>query len=582
MIAEVYPLLRLPRAKRVFDYLIPAELEIKRGAFVRIPYRDQELWGVVKAVKDKPPRGIELKTISSLADNIRLREEELSFFERLSHDLAQAPASLLSAALPTPPPRPSQPPRSNISWLPLTLARSEAEHVVRIVQTLASRGQAFIQTPDLRRASAVILGYLQKQPDQKVLILAPTVRDVQLIKSRLTGFTPLVLTGEETEKERFEVWSEFRRQPQGILLGTRTALMAIDSNITTIFLLRSGDINHKSRNRNPRYDVRELVFEHRKTFGSNVFCLDVAPQPSTLWRFNEAERLNWGTYPSVQIVNVNSQRGVSPSELLSHSSLEAIAAALENRKQVVCVYNKKGNWMECLRCQSRSLLATHCPNCGGTNLKTYSHNNQDIARELARLFPDHSVAVVDKEHSELALTDILVATTFYYEAHVDPFRKNDIGLVLHLTADAPLYASGASATEELLRDIWQWAWLAFGARAPFIIETASEDLLREVIDHPFEVAHGELQARERYHLPPFYRWARVVYKDEETRRANVAMTTLSEQISRIPDAVVHPLSTTKQGLVSFDCGVPLDQVEVLLQIFTALPDRYIIDTNVLN
>lgn len=550
---------------------------------MRVPYRDQELWGIVKAVKDKPPRGIELKAIVSVADNIRLREEELSFFERLSHELAQAPASLLYAVLPLPPTHYAcKPPRPNISWLPLTLARSEAEHVVRIVQTLTTRGQAFVQTPDLRRAAAVILGYLQKQPEQKVLILAPTIRDVQLIKSRLTGFTSLVLTGEESERERFEIWSQFRRQPHGIMFGTRTALMAIDSSITTIFLLRSGDINHKSRDRNPRYDARELVFEHRKSFGSNIFCFDVAPQPSTLWRFNETERLNWGMYPSVQIVNVNQERGVSPSELLSHSSLQAISTALENRKQVVCVYNKKGNWMECLRCQSKSLQAAHCSNCGGTNLKTYSHNNQDVARELARLFPEHTLAVIDKEHHEFVSADILVVTTFYFEAYIDPFRKNDIGLVLHLTADTPLYTSGASATDKLLRDVWQWAWLAFGARAPFVVETTSEDLLREVIDHPFDVAHGELEARERYHLPPFYRWTRVVYKDKETRRGNVAMTTLSDQISRLPYAIIHPLAQTKQGLVTFDCGVPLDQFEALLSIFTTLPDRYIIDTNTLS
>lgn len=581
MIAEVYPLLRLPRTKRVFDYLIPVELEVKRGSFVRIPYRHEEIWGIVRAVKDKPPRGIELKTLINVFDQVALREEELSFFERLSHELVQAPASLMYAVLPTPPTRPSRPTRTNISWLPLTLARSEAEHVVRIVQTLASRGQAFIQTPDLRRATAVILGYLQKYSEQKVLILAPTVRDVHLIKSRLTGFTPFVLTGEETQTERFEIWSDFRHQPEGIMLGTRTALMTIDSSITTIFLLRSGDINHKSRDRNPRYDARDLVFKHRKAFGSNVFCLDVAPVPSTYWRFNEAERLNWGTYPNVHIVNVSQERGASESELLSYSSLQSISAALENRKQVVCVYNKKGNWMECLRCQSRSLQAAHCPNCGGTNCKTYSHNNQDIARELSRLFPEQAVVVIDKEHAKLVSADMLVVTTFYYETQVDPFRKNDIGLVLHLTADAALYAAGVCATEELLRDVWQWAWFAFSARAPFVVETASEDLLREVIDHPFDAARGELQARERYHLPPFYRWARVVYKDKETRRANVAMTTLCEQIGRLADAIVHPLGTTKQGLVTFDCGVPLDRIEPLLQIFTALPDRYIIDTNIL-
>ena len=87
--------------------------------------------------------------------------------------------------------------------------------------------------------------------------------------------------------------------------------------------------------------------------------------------------------------------------------------------------------------------------------------------------------MIDKEHPEIVPTDILVVTTFYYEAHADPFRKNDIGLVLHLTADAPLYGGFWSRRNRgTLRDVWQWAWLAFGARAPFVVETRSEELLR--------------------------------------------------------------------------------------------------------
>jgi primosomal protein N' len=466
-----------------------------------------------------------------------------------------------------------------MSWLPLTLARTEAQQVVRIVQTLANRGQAFVQTPDVRRAAAVILGYLQKQPPQKVLILAPTVRDVQLLKSRLTGMTPLILTGEETQKERFETWTEFRRQPEGLLLGTRTALLAIDSSITTIFLLRSGDINHKSRDRNPRYDVRELVFKHRHAFGSSIFYLDVAPQSFSCLRFHDTERLNWGTYPRTHIVNMNQERGASPSELVCHSSLQAIGTALDSGKQVVCVYNRKNHWMECLRCQTRSVKADHCQSCGGINLKIFSHNNQDVARELARLFPEHSVAVIDKDHPKLVDADILIVTTFYAEAYADPFRKTSIGLVLHLTVDAPLYASNISGVEELLRDVWQWAWVAFGARAPFVVETASEDLLREALDHPFELAQSELEARERYHLPPYYRWVSIVYKGDTSHRAAVAMTTVRAQITAIPSVIVHPLTTTKQGLLRLEFGVPLHQFDALLQIFTALPDRYIIDTN---
>ncbi|TAL50137.1 hypothetical protein EPN81_03675 [Patescibacteria group bacterium] len=582
LIAEIYPLMRLPRGKRAFDYLVQDGQAPARGSFVRIPYRQEELWGIVRQVKDKPPRGITLKTITQVHNDIAIREEELSFFERLAHDLAQSVSSVLYAALPTPPVRPSSGRKADLAWLPLTLPRSEAEHVLRIVQTLAMRGQTFVQTPDLRRAAAVILGYLQKQPEQKVLILAPTVRDVQLFKSRLTGFMPFIITGDETNRDRFETWQAFRQSSQGILLGTRTALMAIDSHISTVFLLRSGDQAHKQSDRNPRYDAREVVWEHRRTFGSNLFCLDVAPQPTTLIRFNESERLNWGVYPSVQIVNIHQERHASSSPLLSHTSLESITSTLGAGKQVLCVYNKKENWMECLRCQARAVLGAHCPSCGGTTIRTLSYGNQDLAREFLRLFPDRRVTVIDKEHEGDDKSDILIVTTFYHEAQYDPFRKSDIGLVVHLTVDAPLYTAGSSAVEELLRDVWQWAWLGFGRRVPVIVETSSDEILREIIEHPFEIARDELKARERFHLPPLYRWSRVVYKETESHRAQIALTTLSEQIMQIQGAIVHPLSNNTHGHLRLECGVPVAQMEALLTIFTSLPDRYIIDTNALS
>ena len=582
MIAEVYPLLRLPRGKKAFDYFVPEGQSPIRGSFVKIPYRHEELWGIVKNVKDKPPRGIVLRPLTATRTDIGIREEELSFFERISHDLAQSVSSVLNAMLPTPPIRPSTERRTDLSWLPLTLPSSEAPHVLRIVQTLATRGQAFIQTPDLRRAAAVILGYLQKQPEQKTLILAPTVRDVHLVRSRLTGFTPLVMTGEETDRERFEIWQTFRRTPHAVLLGTRTALAAIDSSITTIFLLRSGDKAHKQVDRNPRYDARELVWEHRLAFGSNLFCFDVAPLPTTLSRFNESERLNWGMYPDVQIVNVNHERGASESPMISHSSLDAIGTTLDSGKSVLCVYNKKENWMECSRCQSRSVVGEHCPSCGGTNLKTLSYNNQDVAKELSRLFPGRSVEVIDKEHAQVSSADILVVTTFYYETIFDPFRTTNLGLVVHLTIDAPLYGQRATAVEELLRDLWQWAWVGFGRRAPVVVETTSHELIVEVLNKPFDVARGELSARERYHLPPLYRWSRIVYKEDEPRRAEVAMTDLSVQIERLPGAIVHPLSWNKKGHAVLECGIETAFMKSLLSIFTALPDRYIIDTNTLN
>jgi len=321
------------------------------------------------------------------------------------------------------------------------------------------------------------------------------------------------------------------------------------------------------------------VWEHRRTFGSNVFCFDVAPLPTTLSRFHESERLNWGMYPTIQIVNVSQQRTASQSSLFSHTSLEAISQTLQSGKSVLCIYNKKEHWMECLRCQSRSVLGAHCPTCGGTNLKTHSYSNQDVAQELRRLFPDHHIDIVDKEHSDTHSADILVVTTYYYETVLDPFRPSNLGLLVQLTTDAPLYSASPVAMEELLRDVWQWAWVGFARRAPVVIETASPDLLTQVINRPFHVASDELQARTQYHLPPVYRWSRILYKDDENRRSEIAMNELSNIIQQVPKTIIHPLYRNSNGHIVLECGIPTDSMHVLLAIFTTLPDRYIIDTN---
>jgi len=608
MIAEVYPLTRLPRNRHAFDYLIPEDMPLVRGALVRIPYRNKELWGIVKAVKDKPPRGITLKTIKAVHEQVALREEELSFFERIAKDLAQSIASMLNASLPTPPKRASKPKPKTLSWLPLTLPSSEAEHVVRIVHTIAHRGKAFIQTPDLRRAAAIILGYLQKSEKQKILILLPTGRDVQLLRAHLTGFQPVIITGDESNNERFNAWQEFREMTEGILLGTRTAILSIDASITTIFLVRSGDRNHKQWDRNPRYDARELVWQHHETFASNVFCLDAAPSPMTLSRFTDSERLNWGTYPTVQVVNMNQESFATVHQSVSYSAGEAIYSALTQKKQVLCVYNKKGgshelrcrdclhrffcptcatpltalsHTLECARCRHKEPIALRCTSCQSTNLGPMGIGNQDLVSELQSLYPNASIAIIDKDHPERSHADILVVTTYYYESLFDPFKPSSIGLVVHINVDSPLYDAKPTAMEDLLRDTWQWAWLGFARRSPVLLQTNSPDLVTHTIQDPFLTANEELAARGRYQLPPVYRWCRIVYREDERRKAEIAIQQLSDQISDIPNVIMHPLSWNHKGHAVLSCGIPLQQFNDLLAIFTTLPDRYIIDTNAL-
>ena len=309
MIAEVYPLKRMSRGLSAFDYLVPETWIVERGSFVQIPYRRSIISGIVKRVKDKPIRGITLKTIDRVYEGIRLREEELSFFESLAHELFQSPATVLYSAF-------SHIPKSNdvreakasFSWLPLTLPRSEAEIVVRLVRLMHERSQAFVQAPDIRRMTALILGYLQSSEKQKVLILAPTIRDVDLIRSRLSGLDPWIITGVESAVERFRRWRAFHRASSGVLLGTRTAGLMVDAAVTTIFLVRSGDSNHKQEDRNPRYDMRELVWDFHERFSANLFCFDVVARPQLLSQISASEMVSWPITQDERVIDLNKDR----------------------------------------------------------------------------------------------------------------------------------------------------------------------------------------------------------------------------------------------------------------------------------
>ena len=59
MIAQIIPLLKLPRSTTYFDYLVPSELEsqIKIGHLVSVPFRQlRSVRGVVLTLKKKPFR----------------------------------------------------------------------------------------------------------------------------------------------------------------------------------------------------------------------------------------------------------------------------------------------------------------------------------------------------------------------------------------------------------------------------------------------------------------------------------------------------------------------------------------------
>ena len=177
MFAEVYPLARLPRRFKAFDYAVPEGMVVSCGSFVMIPLRGKSVVGIVKAVKQEAPSGIKTKPIMSVLP-ASVTQRELAVYEGLASDLVQSVSSVLDAVIPTPPKRLRELPLTKgeyegVSRSSLTIPSDYAQDVTETVRFIQARPGCFVRSPDLRHSAAVIATYRPWIADYLVVFLIP-------------------------------------------------------------------------------------------------------------------------------------------------------------------------------------------------------------------------------------------------------------------------------------------------------------------------------------------------------------------------------------------------------------------------
>jgi primosomal protein N' len=607
MIAEVYPIKKMPRKAKVFDYKIPDNLKLNRGDMVKIPFRNQELFGIVAKVKDKPPRGIKLKDVASSYKEIRIREDELSFFEQISLELAQSVPSLLHLAIPTPYKRESTSVENTIFGAALTIPSSEAVSISRTVKYLLDRNQAFVFSPDIKRTAAAIASYIREKEDQKCVVLAPNVADAKLLAKYLHGFNPHLVTGDETQGKRFHSFTSFKSDPGALLIGTKPALFFFDSEVTSIFVIKSSHKNHGQHERNPRYDLRHIAKLYSQKFSTNLFFFDVAPRIDDLNYFSKINTLGSPTNTEVEIVRMELEKKHAPHPALSLHTLNTIEDVLGSGAPVLCVFNKKGkalrlkcndcqkaiqcsvcsnivsvhkHAMHCIRCSNKEPIPRHCSGCKGTNLFEVGFGIEAIEDALQKLFPNFKINKIDKEHPEFnPSAHIYLSTSYFLENHFNPFKPKKFGVVILLDADSALYRQSFRGLEEALVETDSYRSIAHASRARFILQTNSPALFQEFFDDPCKMFAKELETRNAYSQAPFVRWATVSFEEKESRKAEVEINILSQNIKKIVEDVKIRMQEKDTGKYVIEFGAKTNEFSKLLPLFKSLPDRYIIDTN---
>ncbi|MBI1908515.1 hypothetical protein HYS28_03860, partial [Candidatus Uhrbacteria bacterium] len=363
MIAEVYPIQRLPRRFSVFDYLVPADLTLLPGSMVRVPFRHEELTGIVRRVGVKRVTMDRLKAVRALANAVQLAPEEIAWYEEVARETAQSVSSVLHAAFPPVPRRAkaAEPPPTHLASL--TVKVSEAPRILQLLERVQRHRTAFVQAADLVQMAAVVAAYLHANARERVAVLVPHVRDARLLAPYL-GFAGLsLMTGEESLGRRYAAWEGFRSRKTRVFLGTRIVSLLLPPGVETIFVLRSGHPDHKQADQNPRYDARGNARRYQAQSGCRLYFFDVVPRPDDLIAFGSDQVFVRHPAASAPVlVDLGRERAASPHPRVSYTLSQFLEEHFKAGMRTVCFYNRKGT-ARALRCHDCARTFP-CPGCG--------------------------------------------------------------------------------------------------------------------------------------------------------------------------------------------------------------------------
>jgi len=604
MIAEVYPIKRLPRRFSTFDYEIPASMKVERGSLVYIPFRNITLRGIVKLTKDSTDQ-TNLKPITKVLDPNFVSTSELELYENLASRIVQSVSAVLDNAF--------LPERKRGSFsIPVAkpgasarLRQSEALHIQNMLTRLRSGGQNFFQITDLAQATGTMDAYLRSlSDDDQVLILTPHIHDANEVAQALANIHSVhQLDSRTTKIRRADIASAWRAGGIKTLVATRVGAMLPAKKLKAIFVLRPSSPEHRQYDRNPRFNATELARNWSNTTEATLAFFDSTMTLSTQEQFRSNCLLPLDFFPKIKPINLKHAAETADFVLLPDLTLKATQKALQNGQKVLFSYNRKGVaprlvcrdcnhlvecqkchgiptvWereLRCHRCGQTEPIPLRCPKCRGTEISSRGIGNREIVRQLQKRFPTETISIAEKGSEFNQAAPIIVATQFYFENLLNRLDPPNFGLVAELAADIGLSEPYFNAVEKTLIRLSELRGIAWRAKAEFLVQTWSPEIIGSMFNNPKEILDNESQVRRHFLYPPFGTMWRISIRGR-ANEANELLTNLQNELAQAFPNIKQAFSVTKKPFL--EIRSPKEITDRINQTLQKLPDSFIIETN---
>ncbi|MEQ9309520.1 MAG: primosomal protein N' [Balneolaceae bacterium] len=268
------------------------------------------------------------------------------------------------------------------------------------------------------------------------IVLVPEIALTPQTVSRfykIFGKEVAVLHSRMTNRERLQVWKDLKEGTKNIAIGPRSAVFAPLQNLGLIILDEEHDASYKQMDPAPRYHARETAIMRANLTNAVVIMGSATPSMQALnmaakgkcTLLEMKERHADAVLPTVNIIDLKQYTGAMKGEL-SIPLFNAIDRALEQKNQVILLYNRRGfaSYMQCGTCgnipqspecsvsltyhKRKNMLMCHysgysrradtnCEVCTSDNMIVQGMGTQKIEESLEQLFPDARILRFDKD-----------------------------------------------------------------------------------------------------------------------------------------------------------------------------------------
>jgi len=545
-----------------FTYLAPVSAKV--GMFVKAPFRNQNLIGVIW--NDSPKdSAMKLKEVAVLYDSYTMPDSMRKFIEWVAkYNLAEVGKILkmsLSAA--------------GVLDKPLRYAL-ESEIIDDKLATLSpDQAKAYedikhqedfqVHVIDGVTGSGKTEVYLHLIKDiinngQQVLVLLPeivlTSQLTQRFEERL-GIKPLEWHSELGVKKRKQNWLAALDGSGKFFVGARSALFLPYKNLRIIVVDEEHDASFKQEE-GVVYNARDMAVIRAKEEGIPLLLCSATPSIETIYNVKSGKYIEhklpsrYGTsvLPEVRIIDMIKQ-DCPKGQWISQALRDEIQTTFKNNKQSLLFLNRRGyapttycgnchekvscpncnfamvehrnkNVMQCHYCGHKTVTITKCPTCGSDErIYHLGPGVERIAEEVQEFMPEARISILSSDQtpsrdeiSEVIndITDHKVDIIIGTQMITKGLHFPQLHLVGVIDAEGGIFGCDIRAVERTYQLLHQVAGRAgrMKDKGLVLLQTnePESELLKNLVDNNIEgFIAAELKDREVANMPPFSKLA---------------------------------------------------------------------------